>query len=250
MGVAGRRWTVEIGPFLPVLTAVLLLGALPALGESLAGATYRLEVASSVAASAGGNAYRVCVGAACLAVPPPAQVKPPGGNTRGGGGGGGAGAPEPPPVAANTPAPTVEAASSPSMAPSATPEPPPAAQVFLPPLPTPPRSPAPAPGLALPGPVVAVAAAGVLAALLLLREVAGRVPGAAAEEEVAVAPHTEVIGGHCPFCGDFIKGVGLIVPCPSCRAVHHAECWRENGGCTTLGCARAPVRPGVAEVAE
>lgn len=228
---------------------LLLMGIPPALGDSLASATYRLEVGSSVAASAAGNAYRVCVGAACTAVPPPAQVKLPGGNPGGGGGGGGGGAPEPPPAAAESPAPAVEDDPASFPVPSTAPEPVTAAQAFLPPLPTPPRGPTPAPGPALPWPVAAVAAAGALAALLLLRGVAGRVPGAAAGE-MAVAPSTEVIGGHCPFCGDFIKGVGLIVVCPSCRAVHHAECWEANGGCTTLGCARGPPRREAAEVPE
>lgn len=61
-----------------------------------------------------------------------------------------------------------------------------------------------------------------------------------------VAPH----GGHaptaraftgnpvsCPYCRYVIKvGVPAIV-CPACALPHHEECWRENGGCTTYGCA-------------
>lgn len=27
-----------------------------------------------------------------------------------------------------------------------------------------------------------------------------------------------------------------MIVCPACNIPHHAECWRENGGCTTYGC--------------
>ena len=30
--------------------------------------------------------------------------------------------------------------------------------------------------------------------------------------------------------------------CPECGIPHHAECWEENGGCTTFGCRAAPHR--------
>jgi hypothetical protein len=31
-----------------------------------------------------------------------------------------------------------------------------------------------------------------------------------------------------------------VLACPECKTVHHRECWREVGGCSTYGCGRAP----------
>lgn len=228
---------------------MLLAASTAALGETLASANFKVDVAATVAGAAAGANFRVCAGTGCMAVPPPVVVAP-GNPAAPGGGGGGGGGPEPTPLAAGPPLP--ETAPAPSPVARTVPEPIPAESAFVPPLPMSDRSPAPAAGPAPPWPVAAVAAAGALAALFLMRGAAARAPGAAAGkkgEEVAVAPGTEVIGGNCPFCGDLIKGSGLIVPCPSCRAVHHSDCWRENGGCTTLGCARVPARPEAAEEA-
>jgi hypothetical protein len=53
----------------------------------------------------------------------------------------------------------------------------------------------------------------------------------------------EHVGRSCPYCRfSFKRGVG-VVGCPSCRAVHHDECWEENGGCAVLGCKSAPTAP-------
>ena len=44
---------------------------------------------------------------------------------------------------------------------------------------------------------------------------------------------------QCPYDGE----VGFIeeaTVCPSCNTPHHAECWEENGGCTTYGCKNSP----------
>ena len=31
-----------------------------------------------------------------------------------------------------------------------------------------------------------------------------------------------------------------MLECPACRAIHHEECWHDNGGCAIIGCAAAP----------
>lgn len=46
----------------------------------------------------------------------------------------------------------------------------------------------------------------------------------------------------CPYCRYPIKHGSRIRRCSRCGTYHHAECWRENGGCTTYGCSRAPGR--------
>jgi hypothetical protein len=236
----------------PAVLLLLALTAEAALGEALAGGNFKVEVAATVAGAAAGANFQVCAGAGCMAVPVPAALPPPGNpgnNAGGGGGGGGAAAPPPVPVAAPEPTPPPPRKEPEPPAPEIVLESPLGEPGVLPPLPRPEPESAPAPGLALPWPAAAVAVAGTLAALLLARGAAGGTPAAGAEE-VAVAPRTEVIGGNCPFCGDLIKGSGLVAICPSCRAVHHSECWSANAGCTTLGCSRAPARPGAGEAAE
>lgn len=236
--------------------SVLLAAASAVRAETLSGALYRAEVVPGVAGAAASANFGVCAGAGCMAIPPPAPPANPSSAppanlpASGGGGGGGWRTPAPTPPPEPLLLPVLESASfPPAVEGKAPPGPTSAPESFVPPLPLSQPGPSPPSVAPLPAPLIAVAAAGALAGLLLLRGVARRAPGAA-EGEVAVAPGTELIGGLCPFCGDLIKGAGLVLPCPSCRAVHHAECWRENGGCTTLGCARAPARPGAAQVPE
>jgi hypothetical protein len=53
------------------------------------------------------------------------------------------------------------------------------------------------------------------------------------------APHpatTPEIGKTCPYCRFPIKPGEQVVMCPACNLPHHADCWRENQGCTTYGC--------------
>jgi len=38
--------------------------------------------------------------------------------------------------------------------------------------------------------------------------------------------------------------------CPACDVPHHAECWNENGGCTTYGCPESPERRASADTAD
>lgn len=40
----------------------------------------------------------------------------------------------------------------------------------------------------------------------------------------------------CPYCQSPIEEGMAVIVCPSCHVPHHADCWRENGRCTTFGC--------------
>ena len=56
-------------------------------------------------------------------------------------------------------------------------------------------------------------------------------------------PHAatrELAGRSCPYCRFPLKEGGAIATCPSCNAVHHAECYTENGGCAVAGCTAGP----------
>jgi|ERR1700730_1953395 len=45
----------------------------------------------------------------------------------------------------------------------------------------------------------------------------------------------------CPYCRSTIEpGVGDELLCPGCGTPHHADCFKENGGCTVFGCSAAP----------
>lgn len=48
------------------------------------------------------------------------------------------------------------------------------------------------------------------------------------------------VGRTCPYCRFSFKGGVTVTECPSCRAVHHSECWEENTGCAVMGCKSAP----------
>ncbi len=56
----------------------------------------------------------------------------------------------------------------------------------------------------------------------------------------AVKAPDSTVGQICPFCRFPIKAGEEVITCPDCQAVLHADCWRENGGCTTYGCASSP----------
>ena len=49
-------------------------------------------------------------------------------------------------------------------------------------------------------------------------------------------------GRNCPYCQLPIKQESETVQCRSCKALHHQECWKENGGCTTFGCQETSFR--------
>src|SRR5579884_3779803 len=47
------------------------------------------------------------------------------------------------------------------------------------------------------------------------------------------------VGRACPYCRFPFKSGVEAATCPSCAALHHAECWQDNGGCAVMGCASA-----------
>lgn len=44
----------------------------------------------------------------------------------------------------------------------------------------------------------------------------------------------------CPYCRTPFEEDDEIVACPGCATQHHADCLKENGGCTVFGCSHAP----------
>src|SRR5215469_805499 len=45
----------------------------------------------------------------------------------------------------------------------------------------------------------------------------------------------------CPYCRTPIDAAaGEELLCSGCGTPHHADCYKENGGCTVFGCANAP----------
>ena len=52
----------------------------------------------------------------------------------------------------------------------------------------------------------------------------------------------------CPYCRHDIVEPDITETCPSCEALHHSECWIENGGCAVIGCAALADSPGQAKI--
>lgn len=48
------------------------------------------------------------------------------------------------------------------------------------------------------------------------------------------------VGRTCPYCQFPLKPGDDLRVCGQCGMPHHADCWNENGGCTTYGCPEAP----------
>jgi len=57
---------------------------------------------------------------------------------------------------------------------------------------------------------------------------------------VTMAATAEMAGRTCPYCRFALKQDGEVTQCGACHAVHHAECFTDNGGCAVVGCAGAP----------
>ena len=47
---------------------------------------------------------------------------------------------------------------------------------------------------------------------------------------------TESVGRACPYCRFPLKASAGVDECSSCHAMHHSDCWSENGGCAVNGC--------------
>ncbi|MDD4493071.1 MAG: RING finger protein [Eubacteriales bacterium] len=51
----------------------------------------------------------------------------------------------------------------------------------------------------------------------------------------------EFIGKTCPFCKTAIQPGEDMKVCHACGMPHHQNCWEENKGCTTFGCAEQQI---------
>jgi hypothetical protein len=47
-------------------------------------------------------------------------------------------------------------------------------------------------------------------------------------------------GRACAICQTLIARGEPVGACPGCEAPYHADCWQENGGCGSYGCALSP----------
>lgn len=56
----------------------------------------------------------------------------------------------------------------------------------------------------------------------------------------AFAATAREVGCLCAICQTSIDGGAAVGRCPACEAPFHTECWAENGGCATYGCAHMP----------
>ncbi len=58
-----------------------------------------------------------------------------------------------------------------------------------------------------------------------------------------MAEAANLTASSCPYCTSSVTGGGETRPCADCGAVHHEECWNENGGCAVVSCAAGPDAP-------
>ncbi len=65
-----------------------------------------------------------------------------------------------------------------------------------------------------------------------------------------VGASDNAVGRICPFCRFPIKKDEDVITCPDCQTTLHADCWRENGGCTTYGCSSSPQAAAVRRTTE
>lgn len=49
-----------------------------------------------------------------------------------------------------------------------------------------------------------------------------------------------VVGRNCPYCHFPLKEGAPVTGCEFCHAVHHADCWSDNGGCAVASCQGGP----------
>ncbi len=64
-------------------------------------------------------------------------------------------------------------------------------------------------------------------------------PAALRQAPISVAT-AAMAGRTCPYCRFPLKEGSAIQPCGVCQAIHHADCWRDNGGCAVGGCSGGP----------
>jgi hypothetical protein len=62
----------------------------------------------------------------------------------------------------------------------------------------------------------------------------------AAAVPVPATEGASAVGQTCTVCQTTIGKREAVTFCPDCRLPYHAGCWKENGGCATYGCEKAP----------
>ena len=67
----------------------------------------------------------------------------------------------------------------------------------------------------------------------------GNPPGA----PLSLIATRDTAGRTCPYCRFPLKEGGAALECGACHAIHHQECFTENGGCAVAGCAAGPGSP-------
>ncbi|HEO72618.1 MAG TPA: hypothetical protein ENN80_15275 [Candidatus Hydrogenedentes bacterium] len=55
-----------------------------------------------------------------------------------------------------------------------------------------------------------------------------------------VAAGEGVVGQKCPICHAAIEPGEAVRKCSECKLWYHVECWADNCGCATFGCANSP----------
>jgi hypothetical protein len=87
---------------------------------------------------------------------------------------------------------------------------------------------------------VTVPAAGAVGSAEAATSAAPAQQSAARSAPGPVPADAELAGGSCTVCQTSIAEGEPVMRCPECRLPYHSSCWRENGGCATYGCERAP----------
>lgn len=60
--------------------------------------------------------------------------------------------------------------------------------------------------------------------------------------------HDGDAGRICPYCRFPLKSGGMAAVCAGCGAVHHGDCWTDNGGCAVVACGQGPpLRPAMTD---
>jgi hypothetical protein len=70
----------------------------------------------------------------------------------------------------------------------------------------------------------------------------------ASPEAIQSTATADIAGRGCPYCRLPLKEGGAIIECGACHAVHHDDCYTENGSCAVAGCADRPTSQSAAAV--
>ncbi len=58
------------------------------------------------------------------------------------------------------------------------------------------------------------------------------------EKLIILESDSEHIGKSCSYCEEKFVAGDEFVECPRCHSYHHADCWKQKGGCAKRGCAQ------------